>query len=189
MASASGMSGSEAGGERMAVAVWYPADLPSGRTVEGPFAMKAARDAPPAGGRFGLVLISHGTGGGRLNHRGTAIRLAQADYIAAALEHSGDSWRDGRYSSTAANWVRRPRQLSAALDRLLADPEFGPRIDPARIAAIGHSAGGYSVLALIRRAGGHDRSRPPLHRIPRPGSRLLQLWPAGRDCRWHVAGT
>ena len=139
----------EAGGERMAVAVWYPTGLPSGRTVEGPFAMKAARDAPPAGGRFGLVLISHGTGGGRLNHRGTAIRLTQAGYIAAAPEHSGDSWRDSRYGGTAANWERRPRQLSAVLDRLLDDPEFGPRIDPARIAALGHSAGGYSVLALI----------------------------------------
>ena len=43
----------------------------------------------------------------------------------------------------------RPRQLSAALDHLLADPEFGPRIDAGRIGAIGHSAGGYTVLALI----------------------------------------
>ena len=141
--------GVEANGERMAVAVWYPTDVTSGRTVEGPFAMKAARDAPLAGGRFGLALISHGTGGGRLNHRDTAIRLARAGYIAAAPEHSGDSWRDDRYSGTAANWVRRPRQLSATIDRLIADPEFGPRIDPARIAALGHSAGGYSVLALI----------------------------------------
>ena len=139
----------EAGGERMAVAVWYPAGVTSGRTVEGPFAMAATRNAPLASGRFGLVLISHGTGGGRLNHRGTAIRMVQAGYIAAAPEHSGDSWRDGRYSGTAANWVRRPRQLSATLDRLLDDPEFGSRIDPMRIAAIGHSAGGYSVLALI----------------------------------------
>ena len=139
----------ETEGERMPTALWYPSAAPSGRTVKGPFAMAATRGAPVADGRFGLVLISHGTGGGRLNHRGTAIRLAQAGYIAAAPEHAGDSWRDGRYSGTAANWVRRPRQLSAVLDRLLGDPVFGARIDPKRIAAIGHSAGGYSVLALI----------------------------------------
>ena len=139
----------EAGGERMAAALWYPSPVPSGRTRSGPFAMNATRDAPPAAGRFGLVLISHGTGGTHLGHRGTAIRLARAGYIAAAPEHAGDSWRDRRYSGTAANWRRRPRQLSAVLDRLLADPEFGPRIDPERIAAVGHSAGGYSVLALI----------------------------------------
>ena len=139
----------EADGERMVTAIWYPAAAPSGQTVEGPFAMAATRNAPVANGRFGLVLISHGTGGGRLNHRGTAIRLAAAGYIVAAPDHAGDNWRDSRFSGTAANWRRRPRQLSAVLDRLLGDPEFGARIDRRRIGAIGHSAGGYSVLALI----------------------------------------
>lgn len=139
----------EGSGERMLVAVWYPSGAPSGQTVEGPFAMKATRDTALADGRYGLLLISHGTGGGRLNHRGTAIRLARAGYIVAAPEHVGDNWRDDRYSGTPANWTRRPRQLSAVLDQLLGDPEFGPRIDPARVAAIGHSIGGYGVLALI----------------------------------------
>ena len=139
----------EADGERMAAAVWYPAAAPSGRTISGPFAMNATRDAPVGAGRYGLVLISHGTGGGRLNHRGTAIRLAGAGYILAAPDHAGDSWRDSRFSGTSANWRRRPRQLSATLDRLIRDPEFGPRIDPHRIGAVGHSAGGYTVLALI----------------------------------------
>ena len=139
----------EAGGETLRVALWYPADAASEWTTVGPFTMAASRDAPIGGGLHGLVLLSHGTGGGRLNHRGTAIRLAAAGYIVAAPEHAGDSWRDGRHSGTAANWRRRPRQLSAVLDRLLGDDEFGARIDPARIGAVGHSAGGYSVLALI----------------------------------------
>ena len=137
-----------AGGERLLVALWYPADAAPGQTTVGPFTMAARRDARLGGGRHGLVLISHGTGGGRLNHRGTAIRLAEAGYIVAAPEHAGDSWRDGRHSGTSANWHRRPRQLSAVLDRLLDDPEFGRHIDAARIGAVGHSAGGYSVLAV-----------------------------------------
>ncbi|MCY4589114.1 MAG: hypothetical protein OXE86_00815 [Alphaproteobacteria bacterium] len=136
-------------GEHMVAAVWYPTDVADGQTVEGPFPMTAVRNAPLAEGHFGLVLISHGTGGHRLGHRGTAIRLARAGYVVAAPEHGGDNWRDARYSGTAENWVRRPRQLRALLDRLLGDREFDMRIDPARIAAIGHSAGGYSVLALI----------------------------------------
>ncbi len=139
----------EAEGERLTVALWYPTAGTAGRTVVGPFAMAAASGAPVGAGRYGLVLISHGTGGGRLNHRGTAIRLAQGGYIVAAPEHAGDNWRDGRYSGTSANWVRRSRQLSAILDRLLGDAEFGPRIHPSRIGAVGHSAGGYTVLALI----------------------------------------
>ena len=138
-----------AGGERLLVALWYPADAAPGQTAVGPFTMAASRDAPIGGRRHGLVLISHGTGGGRLNHRGTAIRLAEAGYIVAAPEHAGDSWRDSRFSGTSANWRRRPQQLSAVMDRLLGDDEIGPRIDAARIGAVGHSAGGYSVLALI----------------------------------------
>ena len=139
----------EVEGERLKTALWYPTDAPTGTTIVGPFTMNATRDAPVGAGHHGLVLISHGTGGGRLNHRGTAIRLAESGYIVAAPEHAGDSWRDGRYSGTAANWRRRPRQLSAVLDQLLGDPAFGPVIDSARIGAVGHSAGGYSVLALI----------------------------------------
>ena len=139
----------EVDGETLTTALWYPTAAPPGTTTVGPFAMAAVRDAPVGAGRYGLVLISHGTGGGRLNHRDTAIRLAGAGYVVAAPEHAGDSWRDGRYSGTSANWQRRPQQLSAVLDRLLGDATFGPRIDSTRIGAIGHSAGGYSVLALI----------------------------------------
>ncbi len=139
----------EADGERLRTALWYPIEAASGRTTVGPFTMNATRDASPGTGPYGLVLISHGTGGGRLNHRETAIRLAEGGYIVAAPEHAGDSWRDGTYSGTAENWRRRPRQLSAVLDWVLGNAELGPRIDPARIGAIGHSAGGYSVLALI----------------------------------------
>ncbi len=139
----------EVDGERLITALWYPTDRKSGTTAIGPFTMSATRGAPIGEGQYGLILLSHGTGGGRLNHRDTAIRLAETGYIVAAPEHAGDSWRDEHYSGTAANWLRRPRQLSAVLDRLLGDTAFGPRIDRARIGAIGHSAGGYSVLALI----------------------------------------
>ena len=139
----------EVEGERLITALWYPTDWSPGKTAIGPFTMDASRGAPVGTGRYGLILLSHGTGGGRLNHRDTAIRLAESGYIVAAPEHAGDSWQDERYSGTSENWRRRPRQLSAVLDRLLGDTEIGPRIDPARIGAVGHSAGGYSVLALI----------------------------------------
>ena len=139
----------EVEGGTLVTALWYPTDAASGRMSVGPFTMNASRGAPMGSGRHGLVLLSHGTGGGRLNHRDTAIRLAEGGYVVAAPEHAGDSWRDDRYSGTAENWRRRPHQLSAVLDRLLGDAEFGPHIDDERIGAVGHSAGGYSVLALI----------------------------------------
>jgi predicted dienelactone hydrolase len=40
-----------------------------------------------------------------------------------------------------------PRDLSAVLDKMLADPVFGPRIDSKRIGAEGYSLGGYAVIA------------------------------------------
>ena len=139
----------EIDGERLVTALWYPTDWNSGTTAIGPFTMSVTRGAPIGEGQYGLILLSHGTGGGRLNHRDTAIRLAENGYIVAAPEHAGDSWRDDRFSGTAENWRRRPRQLSAVLDRLLGNTELGPYIDAGRIGAVGHSAGGYSVLALI----------------------------------------
>ena len=136
-------------GEALLTALWYPTEGSSGQTVVGPFAMQTVRDAPFGTGPFGLILISHGTGGNRLNHRGTAIRLAKAGYVVAAPEHTGDNWHDDRFAGRSENWRRRPIQLSSVLNRLLEDAEYREHIDPKRIGAIGHSAGGYSVLALI----------------------------------------
>ena len=139
----------DTGDEALLTALWYPTDAPSGQTVVGPFAMPAVRDAPFGTGPFGLILISHGTGGSRLNHRSTAIRLARAGYVVAAPEHTGDNWHDDRFAGRSENWRRRPAQLSSVLNWLLEDPEYREHIDPKRIGAIGHSAGGFSVLALI----------------------------------------
>ena len=44
-------------------------------------------------------------------------------------------------------WLR-AADLSAVIDAMLEDRTFGPRIDPARIGAAGHSLGGYTVLTV-----------------------------------------
>ena len=41
-----------------------------------------------------------------------------------------------------------PRQVSWVLDAVLADPRWAALVDARRIAVVGHSAGGYTVLAL-----------------------------------------
>lgn len=141
--------GAEFEGEQMPLAVWYPTEAPSGEVTVGPFTMAGTQDAPIGPGRHGIVLISHGLGGSALAHRDTAIRLAQAGYIVAAPQHSGDNYLDETYSGRPQNFVRRPRQMSVALDRLLAEPGFSASSDPERIAAVGHSIGGYTVLAFV----------------------------------------
>ena len=66
----------------------------------------------------------------------------------AAVRHPGDNWQDRSLITSGRYFGERPRQLSRVLDALLASPEWGGRIPVDRIGAVGHSAGGYSVLAL-----------------------------------------
>jgi predicted dienelactone hydrolase len=136
------------------VALWYPTSATARTTPMGPFEVRAAIGAPPEARNVGLVLVSHGTGGSELGHARLAEALARRGWMVAALRHPRDNWQDasliagpsGRYFET------RPRQASRVLDALLADPAIGPRIATdargPRIAALGHSAGGYTVLAL-----------------------------------------
>jgi predicted dienelactone hydrolase len=66
----------------------------------------------------------------------------------------GDTWQDQSLLATPARYfAERPRQLSRVIDTLLADPQWRTRIATGAdgqplIGAMGHSAGGYTVLAL-----------------------------------------
>ncbi len=93
-----------------------------------------------------LVMISHGAGGSRMDHRGTASELAAAGFAVCAVEHQGDNWRDKKLLGTREQWRARPRQFSDALDALLQYSDIGPRIDQQRIGALGFSVGGCTVL-------------------------------------------
>jgi predicted dienelactone hydrolase len=105
-------------------------------------------DAEPSPGKHPLVLLSHGSGGDPLSYETLAEALVQAGFIVAGVEHLGDSLSDGSQFGSPEVFKRRPRQTSALLDALLADPHWAPLIDAARIGALGHSAGGFTVLAL-----------------------------------------
>jgi predicted dienelactone hydrolase len=133
----------------MDVALWYPSVTPEADTGFGPYRMQVAMRAPVAPGVFPLIVISHGTGGSSLSHYHFALALAHAGFIVAAPMHPGDNYRDRSLVADVRFPYERPRQLSRVLDELLADPEWKDRIDRNRIGAIGHSAGGYTVAALI----------------------------------------
>jgi predicted dienelactone hydrolase len=135
-------------GETYPVAVWFPTRAPAGSTTIGPFVLAATRNAEPADGRFGLILISHGSGGSELNHRDLGSALAKRGYIVAAPRHPRDNFKDHSGRGALEVWVGRPKQLSQVIDRILADEQLGPRVDASRIGTVGHSSGGYTALAL-----------------------------------------
>ncbi len=131
------------------VALFYPTAVADRGLTMGPWQPVGAPGAPPSDAKLkGLILISHGTGGTELNHHNLGTRLARDGYLVAAVRHAGDNWQDRSLVTSGRYFSERPRQLSRVLDALLANPEWGPRIPADRIGAVGHSAGGYSVLAL-----------------------------------------
>ena len=143
-------------GAPVPVALWYPAETGAvARSVPmGPFGVRAAPGAPAAASVRGLIVVSHGTGGTELGHARLAESLAARGYLVAALRHPGDNWQDETLRTQRAEqyFDERPRQVSRVIDALLADAAWSPRIARdargPRIGAVGHSAGGYTVIAL-----------------------------------------
>ena len=149
----------------ISVALFYPTAATARALPMGPWQPVVAPGAPAGEAPLkGLVLISHGTGGSEVGHHHLATRLAKDGYLVAALRHPGDNWQDRSMISSGHYFGERPRQVSRVLDALLASPEWGARIPVERIGAVGHSAGGYTVLALAgaqaepERASQHCRS-------------------------------
>ena len=138
-----------AGDTPATVALFYPTAVADRAVTMGPWLPVVAPGAPASDAPLkGLILISHGTGGTELNHHNLATRLARDGYLVAAVRHAGDNWQDRSLIASGRYFSERPLQLSRVLDVLLASPEWGARIPTERIGAVGHSAGGYSVLAL-----------------------------------------
>jgi len=148
------------------VALYYPT-LAAPRTLAmGPFTLDVAIGAQPVDKVKALILLSHGIGGSELGHSVLAQALARHGYLVAALRHPGDNWQDHSLIEQGPEryFDERPRQASRVIDAILADPAWRDRIGSdsrgPRVAALGHSAGGYTVLAL---AG----ARPDLSRMSR----------------------
>jgi predicted dienelactone hydrolase len=145
-----------AGAAPIPVALWYPAEAgaPVRSIPMGPFGVRAAPGAAAAPSVRGLIVVSHGTAGIELGHARLAEALAARGYLVAALRHPGDNWQDQSLRTQRAEqyFDERPRQVSRVIDALLTDAAWSPRIARdargPRIGAVGHSAGGYTVIAL-----------------------------------------
>jgi len=152
-------SASTAGAEPVDVALFYPTQAQAQTIPMGPFAPVLAMDGPLPERVKGLILLSHGTGGSELSHHQLAAALAQAGYLVAALRHPHDNWMDRSLVRRGEYFEERPRQVSRVLDALLSDPVWKDRIPAQRIGALGHSAGGFTVLALAGAQADRQRAR------------------------------
>lgn len=130
--------------------VWYPT-VPEAKPADQDqralfYGFRAALDAPLMPGRHPLVLLSHGYGGNVTNQGWLAVELAARGAVVAAVNHPGTTTADLDSPQTAQLW-QRPRDLGRMIDYLTGAAPWRDGIDGARISAIGHSLGGFSVLA------------------------------------------
>ena len=145
-------------------ALYYPTPDTVRVTAMGPFPQTVAIHGTPEPKFKGLIVISHGTAATELGFATLAQALARNGYLVASVEHVGDTWQDQSLRATPARYfAERPRQVSRVIDTLLANPQWRAGIANSAdgrplIGALGHSAGGYTVLAL---AGG----KPVLSRM------------------------
>lgn len=131
------------------MAVWYPAATTAKPKLIADnvvfIGVLAVPDAAPTPGKHPLVVLSHGYGGNWGKQAWLASALAQQGYIVAAVNHPGTTSQD-RSAQAAAQLWQRPRDLSRAIDALLAQPAPFGAVDSGRIAVVGHSLGGWTVM-------------------------------------------
>ncbi len=123
--------------------VWYPTDAPATAHSLGFFTQTVAPGAPLLGRRLPLVVLSHGGGASYDAHYDTALALAQAGFVAAAVNHAGDTNED--HSQVLRLW-RRPDQLRRLISYMLEEWPQHDHLAPTRVGAFGFSNGGFTVL-------------------------------------------
>ncbi len=122
--------------------IWYPssARLTNAQQERWP---GVAANVPISGARLPLVVLSHGGGGSYEGHYDTAIALARAGFVAAAVSHAGDTYDD---ESKVLQLWRRPAQLRRLVTYMLEEWPEHRLLDHERIGAFGFSNGGFTVL-------------------------------------------
>jgi predicted dienelactone hydrolase len=115
--------------------------------------------APSKHGPFPLVVFSVGLTDNSWMHLFQGARLASHGYVVAAIDHSADcQWPWSPCDDLLTILVNRPHDVSFVITQLLIKNRtpaelLSHTIDSDRIAASGHSLGGYATFAL---AGGDD---------------------------------
>jgi predicted dienelactone hydrolase len=125
--------------------VWYPVDkeIPAEASTGFWLRCDEARDAPLSNGssKYPLIILSHGSGADRYTISWLAEVLAANGFIAAAMDHFGNTWNNKIPEYYARPWER-PLDITFVLDQLLKFSQFKDRIDQNKIGFAGYSLGG-----------------------------------------------
>lgn len=130
-----------------AITIFYPSPDPERMVEQGSYRISLAPKGMVAAGNGRLVVFSHGSGGSPWPLSDLARQLVADGFVVAVPEHEGDNWRD-LSKVGPPSWKQRPAEITAAIDRVLADRRFAGRLAADRVGLYGMSAGGHTVLAM-----------------------------------------
>ncbi len=133
-------------GPALEVGIWYPSNAAAVSQPLGLFHQTVAAGGAVAGRALPLIVMSHGTGGSFEGHYDTALALAEAGFVVAAVTHTGDNYRD---QSQFARVENRPRHIKILIDYMLQSWRHHDVVAPKRIGMFGFSAGGFTTLVAI----------------------------------------
>jgi dienelactone hydrolase len=116
------------------------------------FTFAGARDADVADGTHPIVLFSHGFAGFRLNSSFLTSHLASWGMIVVAPDHPSRDLFNVLSGTADGDRAESVGDLIGSLDLILAEGttaggRFEGHVDPEWVAALGHSAGGGTILA------------------------------------------
>lgn len=137
-----------ADGPKLQAMVWSPCAKGAGPVRIGPYAVAGVADCEVSGRALPLIVISHGKGGSMLGHHDTAIALADAGFVAVALNHSGDSFGDDAATHQLKVFETRPRDVSRLVSFMITGWPQREQLNAQAIGVFGFSRGGYTALAL-----------------------------------------
>jgi len=160
-------------GKAISVAVWYPSGGTAVSEPLGSFRQVVSVDGPVSGTALALILISHGAAGSSASHYDTALALADAGFVVAALTHTGDNYMNQSYAGNRKDLTDRPRQVSVVLNYMLTTWQYHDRINHARVGMFGFSLGGFTTIVV---SGG----TPDLSRM----LELCTIHPTAPECRF-----
>lgn len=146
--------------------IWYPTNSPSLPVVLGLSAQRVAPNGTVARSGLPLIVISHGNNGLFSSHADTALALASAGFVVAAVTHTGDNARDPSYIGTPRWLIDRSRHIHLLIDYMLGSWRAHRRLDASKVGMFGFSAGGFTALVAIggvpdyARLAEHCRTQP-----------------------------
>ncbi|WP_121062682.1 alpha/beta hydrolase family protein [Chachezhania antarctica] len=162
----------------LSLSIWYPSGDPASATIGGNIVFEgvsAAPEAPFPGDARPLVVVSHG-GLRSAADSGAWLSssMAQAGYVVVEVNVPRP---DNAANALTEIW-QRPGDIRRAIDLVLADATWGPRIDEGRVAVAGFALGATAALSVA----GADMDVARYMRACAADGPTV-----GPDCGWYAA--